>query len=71
MRGEAREDGPANGLAPPIGCPDEARDDLARQIYLVSHVATSKYRAYRLAWRAILVEVSLFVVLAFSMAVTR
>ena len=46
-------------------------DDLARQIYLVSHVATSKYRAYRLAWRAILVEVSLFVVLAFSMAVTR
>jgi hypothetical protein len=46
-------------------------DDLARQIYLVSQVATSKYLAYRRAWRAILVEVSLFVVLAMSMAVSR
>lgn len=46
-------------------------DDLARQIYLVSQVATNKYMAYRRAWRAILVEVSLFVVLAFSMAVAR
>ena len=46
-------------------------DDLAKQIYLVSQVATNKYTAYRRAWRAILVEVSLFVVLAFSMAVSR
>ena len=46
-------------------------DDLARQIYAVSQVASSKYMAYRRAWRAILVEVSLFVVLAFSMAVSR
>lgn len=46
-------------------------DDLARQIYLVSHVAINKYLAYRRAWLAILVEVSLFVVLAFSMAVAR
>jgi hypothetical protein len=46
-------------------------DDLARQIYLVSHVAGSKYLAYRRAWRAMLVEVCLFVVLAFSIAVTR
>lgn len=46
-------------------------EDLARQIYLVSHVAASKYMAYRRAWRAILVEVCLFGVLALSMAVTR
>lgn len=45
-------------------------DDLARQIFLVSQVATNKYMAYSRAWRAILVEVSLFVVLAFSMAVS-
>ena len=45
--------------------------DVARQIYLVSQVATDKYMAYRRAWRAILVEVSLFVVLALSMAVSR
>ena len=50
---------------------DDLFDDLARQIYLVSHVATNKYLAYRRAWRAILVEVSLFVVLALSMAVSR
>ncbi len=50
---------------------DSLFDDLARQIYLVSHVATNKYLAYRRAWRAILVEVSLFVVLAMSMAVSR
>lgn len=50
---------------------DDLFDDLARQIYLVSHVATNKYLAYRRAWRAILVEVSLFVVLAMSMAVSR
>lgn len=50
---------------------DRLFDDLARQIYLVSQVATNKYMAYRRAWRAILVEVSLFVVLAMSMAVTR
>jgi hypothetical protein len=46
-------------------------DDLARQIYLVSQVATNKYRAYSRAWRAMLVEVSLFVVLTLSMALTR
>lgn len=45
-------------------------EDLARQIFLVSQVATNKYMAYSRAWRAILVEVSLFVVLAFSMAVS-
>jgi hypothetical protein len=50
---------------------DRLFEDLARQIYLVSHVAASKYMAYRRAWRAILVEVCLFGVLAFSMAVTR
>jgi hypothetical protein len=50
---------------------DRLFEDLARQIYLVSQVATNKYMAYRRAWRAILVEVSLFVVLAMSMAVTR
>lgn len=46
-------------------------DDLARQIYLVSQVATNKYKAYSRAWRAILIEVSLFVVLAMSMALSR
>ena len=42
-------------------------EDLARQIFLVSQVATQKYLAYRDAWRAILAEVGLFVVLEFSM----
>ena len=46
-------------------------DDLARQIYLVSQVATNKYKAYSRAWQAILIEVSLFVVLAMSMALSR
>ncbi len=46
-------------------------EDLARQIYLVSRVATNKYVAYGRAWRAILVEVSLFVVLAMSMTMSR
>ena len=50
---------------------DHLFDDLARQIYLVSRVATNKYVAYGRAWRAILVEVSLFVVLAMSMAMSR
>ncbi len=42
-------------------------EDLTRQIYLVSKVATNKYIAYRRAWRAILCEVGLFVLLEFSM----
>ncbi len=46
-------------------------DDLARQIYLVSQVATNKYRAYGRAWRAMLIKVSLFIVLAMSMALVR
>lgn len=46
-------------------------DDLARQIYLVSQVATNKYKAYGRAWRAMLIEVSLFIVLAMSMALAR
>lgn len=46
-------------------------DDLARQIYLVSQVATNKYRAYGRAWRAMLIKVSLFIVLAMSMALAR
>jgi hypothetical protein len=46
-------------------------DDLARQIYLVSKVATSKYKAYSRAWQAILVEVSLFIVLTMSMVLSR
>ena len=46
-------------------------NDLARQIYVVSQVASNKYRAYARAWRAMLIEVSLFVVLAMSMALSR
>ncbi|MEO8384671.1 MAG: Pycsar system effector family protein [Betaproteobacteria bacterium] len=46
-------------------------EDLARQIYLVSNIATNKYKAYSRAWRAILVEVSLFIVLAMSMVLAR
>ncbi|MCY7387672.1 MAG: DUF5706 domain-containing protein [Burkholderiales bacterium] len=46
-------------------------DDLSRQIYLVAQVATNKYKAYGRAWRAMLIEVSLFIVLAMSMALTR
>ena len=38
---------------------------------MMSRVATNKYVAYGRAWRAILVEVSLFVVLAMSMAMSR
>ncbi|MEP7154775.1 MAG: Pycsar system effector family protein [Betaproteobacteria bacterium] len=48
---------------------DELFEDLARQIYLVSKVATLKYIAYRRAWRSILTEVGLFVVLEFSMVI--
>lgn len=44
-------------------------EDLARQIYLVSQVATQKYIAYHRAWQAILAEVALFVLLEFSMAI--
>lgn len=46
-------------------------DDLARQIYLVSKVATNKYKAYSRAWQAILVEVSLFIILTMSMVLSR
>ena len=46
-------------------------DDLARQIFLVSNVATNKYKAYSRAWQAILVEVSLFIILAMSMVLSR
>lgn len=48
---------------------DRLFEDLTRQIYMVSHVATQKYIAYRRAWRSILTEVGLFVVLEFSMVV--
>lgn len=44
-------------------------EDLTRQIYQVSQVATGKYIAYRRAWRAILTEVGLFVLLEFSMVI--
>ena len=46
-------------------------DDLARQIFLVSNVATNKYKAYSRAWQAILVEVSLFIILTMSMVLSR
>ena len=48
---------------------EELFEDLTRQIYLVSQVATQKYIAYRRAWRAILTEVGLFVVLEFTMVI--
>lgn len=48
---------------------DTVFEDLSRQIYLVSCVASSKYLAYHRAWRAILMEVSLFVLLEFSLVV--
>ena len=36
-------------------------DDLARQIFPGSNVATNKYKVYRRAWQAILLEASLFI----------
>ena len=44
-------------------------EDLTRQIYQVSQIATGKYLAYRRAWRAMLTEVGLFVLLEFSMVI--
>ena len=43
--------------------------DLSRQIYRVAQVATGKYLAYGRAWRAIMAEVGLFVLLEFSMVI--
>ena len=40
-------------------------DDLCVQIFQTSHIAQSKYRAYRRAWMALTIEVSLFLLLEF------
>ncbi len=43
----------------------ELLDDVCHQIYLIAHIATRKYRAYRRAWIALLAELSMFVMLQF------
>ena len=41
-------------------------DDVCHQIHQVAAIATTKYAAYRRAWLALVIEVSLFLVLEFS-----
>ena len=43
-------------------------DDICHQIYDVASIAREKYRSYRRAWLALLVEVTLFLMLQFSIA---
>ena len=43
-------------------------DDICHQIYGVASIAREKYRSYRRAWLALLVEVTLFLLLEFSIA---
>jgi hypothetical protein len=44
----------------------EVLDDVCHQIHQVANIANNKYRAYRRAWLALLIEVSLFLLLEFS-----
>ena len=41
-------------------------DDVCHQIHQVAEIATAKYAAYRRAWLALVIEVSMFLVLEFS-----
>jgi hypothetical protein len=41
-------------------------DDVCHQIHQVANIAGNKYRAYRRAWIALLIEVSMFLLLEFS-----
>lgn len=43
-------------------------DDICHQIHDVASIARQKYRSYRRAWTALLVEVTLFLLLQFSIA---
>ena len=43
-------------------------DDICQQIFDVATIARDKYRCYRRAWSALLVEVTLFLLLQFSVA---
>ncbi len=47
----------------------EVLDDVCYQIHQVASIATNKYRAYRRAWMALLIEVSMFLVLEFSIII--
>lgn len=44
----------------------EVLDDVCHQIHQVAEIATTKYAAYRRAWLALVIEVSMFLVLEFS-----
>lgn len=44
----------------------ELLDDVCHQIHEVASIANNKFRAYRRAWVALLIEVSMFLVLEFS-----
>lgn len=44
----------------------EVLDDVCHQIHQVATIASNKYRAYRRAWVALLIEVSMFLVIQFS-----
>ncbi len=44
----------------------EVLDDVCHQIHQVATIASNKYRSYRRAWLALLIEVSMFLVLEFS-----
>jgi hypothetical protein len=43
-------------------------DDLCQQVHHIARIATRKYKAYRYAWIALMVEVALFFALEFSVA---
>lgn len=44
-------------------------NDVCHQIHQVAGIANNKYRAYRRAWMALAVEVTLFLVLEFSLVI--
>ncbi|HEX9392255.1 MAG TPA: Pycsar system effector family protein [Usitatibacteraceae bacterium] len=63
-----RESGPAYAEA---FCSTDLQaifDDICHQIYDVASIARAKYRLYRQAWMALLLEVALFLLLEFSIA---